>query len=82
MRYLSCMDKPEDFADITWMWPSDLELAKDLGVSPITVRSMRYRNAIDAAHWAKLVRGAKERGIPYVTFQRLAELEEQRQKAA
>jgi hypothetical protein len=76
------MDKPESFSDITWLWPSDNELAMDLGVSPITIRSMRFRDAIDAGHWAKLVRCAKARGIPYVTFQRLAELEEQRQKVA
>lgn len=52
-------------------WDSPTDLANDIGMSPITVRSWKYRNKIPVEHWPAIVEAAKKRGF-VVTADELA----------
>ena len=56
------------------LWPSDAELARDLGVPYPTVAAWKQRGSIPAPYWRQLVRAAKVRHLSQVTADLLADL--------
>jgi hypothetical protein len=61
-----------EHAKIISLWPCLADFADDIGVSVNTAKQMRFRNRINARHWAAAVAGARVRGIKDVTFEALA----------
>lgn len=44
------------------MWPTAVELARQIGVGSVSVRAWRRRNSIPVRHWPALVEAARRRG--------------------
>ena len=72
----------QTIADLMGLWPSVSEFARDIGVQPTHAHVMKVRGSIPSARWAAVVEAAKTRGIPGVTFEKLAELAARRKAAA
>lgn len=64
----------QNVSDLCGLWPSDAELARDLGVPYPTVAAWKLRGSIPAPYWRRLVRAAKARRLTQVTADLLAEL--------
>jgi hypothetical protein len=56
------------------LWPSDAELARDLGVPYPTVAAWKQRGSIPASYWRRLLRAAKARRLTQVTADLLTDL--------
>lgn len=61
-------------ADIYTAWPSDAELARDLGVPYPTISAWKQRGSIPAAYWWHITRAARNRGHAEITTDLLARL--------
>jgi hypothetical protein len=61
-------------SSLSELWPSDADLARDIGVPYSTVSAWKQRQSIPAAYWQDLVRAAKARGIKGVTADVLTQL--------
>jgi hypothetical protein len=64
----------QNIAEIYAMWPSDAELARDLGVPYPTISAWKQRGSIPAAYWWHITRAARDRGHPEITTDLLARL--------
>jgi hypothetical protein len=67
----------QNVADIFGLWPSDAEVARDIGVSYPTVSSWKQRGSIPAAYWRRVIRAAARRGYSKVTAELLVEVHAQ-----
>lgn len=65
------MTEPSSFAEVISLWPSTVEMARDLSVKEVTVRAWRARG-IPGSYWLPIAQKAAERGIANVTVERLA----------
>lgn len=61
-------------ADIFSAWPSDADLARDIGLSYPTVASWKQRGSIPVAYWRPIIRAAHKRQHPEITADLLLEL--------
>lgn len=68
----------ESFADVIAAWPSQIDLAEDVGVNPKLVAVWKFRNAVPSAYWDRLITGAGRRGIRGVTLELLSGFERNR----
>lgn len=57
----------QSVADIFALWPSDADVARDIGMSYPTVSSWKQRGSIPVAYWRPLIRAARRRGHAEVT---------------
>jgi hypothetical protein len=64
-------NEPTSAAALIGLWPSQAELAQDLGVKPYQVRDWKRRGWIPPEHDIALVRAARIRNLP-VTLEVLA----------
>jgi hypothetical protein len=64
----------QNVAEIYAAWPSDAELARDLGVAYPTISAWKQRGSIPATYWWDITRAARNRGHPEVTSDLLARL--------
>jgi hypothetical protein len=64
----------QNVADIFALWPSDAELARDLGVPYPTISAWKQRGSIPAAYWWHITRAARGRGLGEITADLLARL--------
>lgn len=71
------LSMPSDVNTLLDLWPSRLELARDLGVPSVTVRMWAWRGSIPAEHDVAIVNSARMRNLP-VTFELLALLRARR----
>jgi len=62
------------FADIIDLWPSAVELARDIGVSPGNVRAMKRLDSISAKYFVAIVAAAHYRGYEAVSYELMARL--------
>lgn len=58
----------KSFRKIIDLWPRRVDIAADLGVTPIHINSMLTRNSIPPQYWSRAVAGAAARGIAGVTL--------------
>lgn len=66
-------------------WPSNADLAHDLGLSYFTTAAWRRRDSIPPLHWEILVQAARRRrisGVTYIVLRHLAETRPARRQAA
>jgi hypothetical protein len=64
----------QNVADIFASWPSDAELARDLGVPYPPISAWKQRGSIPAAYWWHVTRAARGRGLAEVTLDLLARI--------
>jgi len=64
----------QNVADIYAAWPSDAELARDLGIPYPTISAWKQRGSIPAIYWWDITRAARTRGHPEITAELLARL--------
>jgi hypothetical protein len=64
----------QNVADIFSIWPTDADLARDIGMSYATVSAWKQRGSIPAAYWRDLIRAARRRGHPEITADLLVDL--------
>jgi len=64
----------QNISELCALWPSDAELARDLGVPYPTVAAWKQRGSIPAAYWRQLVRAARARQLTQVTADLLVNL--------
>lgn len=64
--------------DIIMLWKSPVDLAHDLDCSLYVARGIRERGWVPDWYWWDLVRAARRRRMPGVTFERLAKLARRR----
>jgi hypothetical protein len=64
----------QNVADIFASWPSDAELARDLGVPYPTISAWKQRGSIPSPYWWHITRAAKARGLSEITADLLARL--------
>lgn len=57
--------------NLSHIWPTAAEMARDLGIPYATVNSWLYRGEIPPRRWAQVVRAAKARGFD-LTLDQLA----------
>lgn len=63
------------WADVTALWPSDAECARDIGIKPNHLGTLKTRGKIPSEYWPGMIAGAAERGIPGVTSDTLLALQ-------
>jgi hypothetical protein len=61
-------------AEIFTAWPTDADLARDIGVRYPTISAWKQRGSIPPAYWRDIIRAARQRGHPELTADLLAEL--------
>jgi hypothetical protein len=64
----------QNVADIFAAWPSDADLARDIGLSYPTVASWKQRGSIPVAYWRPIIQAAGKRRHPEITADLLLEL--------
>lgn len=64
----------QNVVEIFSLWPSDAELARDLGVPYPTISAWKQRGSIPSPYWWHITRAAKARGLSGVTTDLLARL--------
>jgi len=64
----------QNVADIYAVWPSDADLARDIGVSYPTAASWKQRGSIPVAYWRPIINAARKRKHPEITADLLLEL--------
>jgi hypothetical protein len=64
----------QNVADIFAAWPSDADLARDIGLSYPTVASWKQRGSIPVAYWRPIILAACKRRHPEITASLLLEL--------
>ena len=62
------------FREVIERWSTRAELARAIGVSPVTVRLWHHRDTIPTVYWKKIARFAKANGFPEVTTMVLASI--------
>jgi hypothetical protein len=67
----------DTFADLIAAWPSTSDLAGDLGVTQVTVRSWR-RRGVPGAYWADIEAAAQRRGLRGIDLSTIARLGKRR----
>jgi hypothetical protein len=65
------------FRDVVDLWPTRVQLARDLNLSYQTVVSWHVRDAIAPRHWHAIVAAAETRGIP-LSYTRLRTIHNKR----
>ena len=68
------------FKEIINLWPSQAELARDLGALPETVGKWHQRNRVPGWRWLPMVEAAKRRKIP-LSVKTMAETDAGRSRA-
>jgi hypothetical protein len=64
----------QNVAEIFAIWPSDADLAREIGLSYPTVASWKQRGSIPVAYWRPLIQAARKRKHPEITADLLVEL--------
>jgi hypothetical protein len=64
----------QNVSELCNVWPSDADLARDLGVPYPTVAAWKQRGSIPASYWRRLLRAAKARRLTQVTADLLIDL--------
>jgi hypothetical protein len=64
----------QNVADIFAIWPSDADLARDIGLSYSTVAAWKQRGSIPVAYWLPVIHAARKRRHPEITADLLLEL--------
>jgi len=64
----------QNVADVFTAWPSDADLARDIGLSYSTVSAWKQRGSIPVAYWLPVIRAARKRRHPEITANLLLEL--------
>lgn len=64
----------QNVADIFAAWPSDADLARDIGLSYPTVASWKQRGSIPVTYWRPIINAARRRRHPEITADLLLEL--------
>jgi hypothetical protein len=64
----------QSVADIFAVWPSDADLARDIGVPYPTVAAWKQRGSVPVAYWRALLRAARKRGFRQITANLLVDL--------
>ncbi len=64
----------QNVADIFAVWPSDADLARDIGLSYPTVASWKQRGSIPVTYWRPIINAARKRRHPEITADLLLEL--------
>lgn len=64
----------QNVAAIFAVWPSDADLARDIGLSYPTVASWKQRGSIPVAYWRPIIQAAHKRRHPEITADLLLEL--------
>lgn len=64
----------QNVAEIFAVWPSDADLARDIGLSYPTVASWKQRGSIPVAYWRPIIHAARKRRHPEITADLLLEL--------
>lgn len=57
----------QSVADIFALWPSDADVARDIGISYPTVSAWKQRGSIPVAYWKPFIQAARKRGYSEVT---------------
>jgi len=71
----------QNVEDIFAAWPSDADLARDIGLSYPTVASWKQRGSIPVAYWRPLIQAARKRRHPEITADLLLELHARESRA-
>ena len=70
------------FLDVLNGWPSDAQLAEDLGVSRSVVHKWRHKMGyIPSKHWKTLIRIGKRRGVDWLNPGLLTEMASKQERA-
>jgi hypothetical protein len=64
----------QSVADIYAVWPSDADLARDIGVPYPTAAAWKQRGSIPVAYWRALLAAARKRGHREITANLLVDL--------
>jgi hypothetical protein len=56
-----------NLSDLTGLWPSVADFARDIGVKPSHAHTMLVRGNIPVVYWPKIIQAADGRGIKGVT---------------
>jgi hypothetical protein len=64
----------QNVADVFAAWPSDADLARDIGLSYPTVASWKQRGSIPVTYWRPIIQAAHKRRHPEITADLLLEL--------
>jgi len=72
----------QNISDLCDLWPSDAELARDLGVPYPTVAAWKQRGSIPAPYWRRFVTAARARKLTQVTADLLADLHARKDTSA
>lgn len=62
------------FADVIDKWPSGAEMARDIGIKPTHLQTMKARGSIPSKFWPDIVAAAAQRGLPGITLELLGRL--------
>jgi len=73
------MELPQTFADLINLWPSAVELSRDVGVKEVTARAWKARG-IPAEYWADIVSAAGRRDFQGITIELLADIASMQRK--
>jgi len=66
----------DTFNEVISVWPRDIDLADDAGVTRQAISMWRTRDRIPAARWNRLLRAANARKIPGLSLQLFADMAE------
>jgi hypothetical protein len=72
----------QNISELCSLWPSDAELARDLGVPYPTVAAWKQRGSIPASYWRQLLRAATARRLTQVTADLLTDLHARKDSGA
>lgn len=62
------------FGDLLALWPSDAAFARDIGVRPNHLQTMKARRSLPAEYWPVAVAASEKRSIPGVSIAILCDI--------
>lgn len=63
------------WADVIALWPSDADCARDIGIKPNHLGTLKTRGNIPSEYWPGMISGAADRRIAGVTAETLLALQ-------
>lgn len=62
------------FEDVFSEFGGPASLARATGLTPVHAQTMKTRDSIPPAYWPQIVNAARQRGIEWITAEKLAEI--------
>jgi hypothetical protein len=71
----------QSFDDVIGKWPSDAQFARDVGLKPNHVQTMKARDSIPAEYWLDIVAAAEQRGYRDITLELFSRITRARRRS-